>query len=210
MKPRSRVFRTRGSRALPAAAVRTVCAAVRAGGVVVFPTDTVYGIGASAGDREACGRIYALKGRHPRKPLPILIDSLQAARRWVRLGSTALALARRHWPGPLTLVLPPTPQGRRLLAPGARTLAVRVPAHPVALRLLAASGLPWAVTSANRSGRPAVSDGAGAVRQFRGRVAVIVDAGRTGGTESTVAEVRGARMRVLRAGTLTREELAAR
>lgn len=207
MTPPCRVFRTRGARPLPAAAVRAVCAAVREGGIVVFPTDTVYGLGASALDRKAADRIYALKGRHPRKPLPILIDSIEAARRWVRLGSTALALARRHWPGPLTLVLPPTPQGRRLLAPGARTLAVRVPAHPVALRLLAASGMPWAVTSANRSGAPAISDGGGAVRQFRASAEVIVDAGRTGGTESTVVEVRGTRIRVLRAGTLTRKEL---
>jgi len=169
---------------------------------VVFPTDTVYGIGACALLPEASARIYAIKGRHPRKPLPILIDSLEAARRWVRLGSTALALARRHWPGPLTLVLPPTPQGQRLLAPGTRTLAVRVPAHPVALRLLAASGLPWAVTSANRSGAPAVADGAGAVRQFRGLAEVIVDAGRTGGTESTVAAIRGQPGRVDRTKTM--------
>ncbi|MBI5596811.1 MAG: Sua5/YciO/YrdC/YwlC family protein, partial [Elusimicrobia bacterium] len=116
----------------PSPALLAPAAAAAAGGaLVVFPTDTVYGVGTNGLLPAATARLYALKGRDPAKPLPILVHSTQDARRWAEFGPEAAALARAFWPGALTLVLQPTKAGRRLLSPGARTLAVRVPAHAV-------------------------------------------------------------------------------
>ena len=135
-----------------------LAAAAREGRVIVFPTDTVYGIGTSGLVREGVRRIYAIKGRHHAKPLPIFVHSTEEARRWARWTPGAESLAEKHWPGALTIVLRPTEEGRKLLSGGAQTLALRVPDQPVVLDLLKASGVPWAVTSANASGRPSLRE----------------------------------------------------
>ena len=184
-----------------------VAAAAAAGETVIFPTDTVYGVGTNGLLPDAAARLYSLKGRDSAKALPILVHSPQDARRWAEFGPEAAALALAFWPGALTLVLDPTLEGRRLLSPGARTLAIRVPDHAVTRALIEASAVPWATTSANLSGRPAAADAQSAVSALGPEVAWAVDAGPAGGTASSVVEARGGRITVLREGALDRETL---
>lgn len=194
--------------ALPAAELAEAAAAVRSGAILAFPTDTVYGLGGSALVAGVAERLYALKARDPRKPLPILVDSLAEARRWAAFSEPAEALARRFWPGALTLVLAPTDAGRRLLSPGAASLALRVPDHALVRALIAASGAPWASSSANAAGEPALLDGEPVAAAFAGRVELIVDGGKCpGGVASTVIDARGPAARVLREGALDRKAL---
>lgn len=177
------------------------------GKIVVFPTDTVYGIGTSAFDLEARERIYALKARDPRKALPILIHSLDDARRWAEFTPEAESLARKHWPGPLTIVLNAAGEGLRIASPDATTVALRIPASEVTRKLIGLSGVPWATTSANRSGEPACTDGSEAANAFSGRVDFIVDAGPGGGEPSTVVDATGPALKILRAGALSPSEV---
>ena len=125
-----------------APAIAAAADALRAGGLVAFPTETVYGLGADATSNAAVARIYAAKGRPSFNPLIAHVGSLEAARREGDFNADALTLARAFWPGPLTLVVPAAPGGRvgDLARAGLETLALRVPAHPVALALLAAGG----------------------------------------------------------------------
>ncbi|MCX5788498.1 MAG: L-threonylcarbamoyladenylate synthase [Elusimicrobia bacterium] len=184
-----------------------VAAAALQAKAIVFPTDTVYGIGSTGLIKAAVRRLYELKARDAMKPLPILIDSAEAAKRWVEWTPAAEALASRFWPGPLTLVLKPTKEGRLLTFPEFPTLAIRVPAHPVALQILRAAAGPLAVTSANRSGEPAISSGAQAARAFGDAAEFVVDAGEAGGQESTLVDATGVPVRVLREGALSRQRI---
>jgi len=177
--------------------------AARNAKIIVFPTDTVYGIGSNGLIRAASRRIYEIKVRDSMKPLPILVHSAEEAWKWVEPTPAARALAARFWPGPLTLVLKPTKAGRVLTLPEFGTLAVRVPAHPLLAKLIEASGVPWASTSANMSGSPAIADGASAAAAFAGAVDYVVSAGRAGGTESTVVDAASEPPRVLREGALS-------
>jgi L-threonylcarbamoyladenylate synthase len=147
------------------------------GAVAIFPTETVYGIGTSVFSPSGIRRIYALKGRGARKPLALLVASLEAARPLVEtIPAEALGLAKRFWPGPLTLVLKASPLGR-LITGGLATIGVRIPDHPIALSILRKAGIPLAVTSVNRSGhKPAVS-GAACAKLFGSRVDWLIDAG---------------------------------
>ncbi|MBI3297055.1 MAG: threonylcarbamoyl-AMP synthase [Elusimicrobia bacterium] len=186
-----------------------IAAAVKRGKLVVFPTDTVYGIGTSALIPGACERIFAAKGRDPAKPLPILVHSTEEARRWVVFTPAAERLAAAFWPGPLTMVLEPTKAGEKLTTIGATTLAIRVPNHDVLLALLQASGVPWAATSANLSGRPAAKDGAAAAAALGEKAEWVVDAGPADGTESTVVDARALPLSILREGALSKARLEA-
>ncbi len=180
---------------------------VRSGKIIVFPTDTVYGIGTSALKPEARERLYTLKGRDPRKALPILVHSMVDARRWAVFSGAAEMLAEKHWPGPLTLVLTPSEEGRSLTSFGTETIAIRVPAHPLTRELIALSGVPWATTSANQSGEPAYSDGDSACAAFSGRVDFVINAGEGEGKASTVVDTTGPQPKILRQGALSSEEI---
>ena len=126
---------------------------LRAGGLVAFPTDTVYGLGALVWNEASIARIYAAKERPPEKAIPILLSSLSEAHRLVgALPAPMETLARRFWPGPLTLVVPCGDRVPDFITSGSGTVALRVPNHPVTLQLLSLLGQPLAVTSANRSG----------------------------------------------------------
>jgi len=184
-------------------------AAAGRGEVVAFPTDTLYGLGTSASSRPGVERLYRMKGRGQDKPLPLLAASTAQARRWVEWTPQAESLARRFWPGGLTLVLRASAEGRGLACCQGETLAVRVPGHPVALALLEASGLPWAQTSANASGQPPLPDGAAVARAFGGALALVIDAGPALGRESTVADARSEPVRVLREGAIPAAALLA-
>lgn len=205
-----RILRVAPAGSFSPAELGAVADAAALGSLVVFPTDTVYGIGTNALLPDARARIYAAKGRAPAKPLPILVHSTEEARRWVAFNPVAERLARAFWPGALTLVLRPTDAGRRLAQEGSETLAVRVPDHPLLLALIAASGVPWATTSANASGSPAAKDGEAAAAAMGAAAEWVVDAGPCrGGVESSVVDAVGPGLKVLREGALSRKQLEA-
>ncbi|MGH2689867.1 MAG: L-threonylcarbamoyladenylate synthase [Actinomycetota bacterium] len=171
--------------------------ALRRGGLVVIPTDTVYGLAAPAGDADAARRIFALKGRDEGKPLQILIPDARSMSELARPSRSAVLLAERFWPGPLTLVVPAKAGG---------TVGLRVPGHPLALELLAATG-PVSATSANRSGEPTPAD-IGSIRtHFGAAVDVYVDGGHVDGLPSTVVDVTGPGVVVLREGAVPRADI---
>jgi tRNA threonylcarbamoyl adenosine modification protein (Sua5/YciO/YrdC/YwlC family) len=191
------------------AAIARAGLAARQGQVVAFPTDTVYGLGTSASSREGVERLCRMKGRSPDKPLPLLAASADALRRWVQWPPRAEALARRFWPGGLTMVLKATAEGRSLACCRGETLAVRVPDHPVALALLRDADAPWAQTSANASGEPPLPDGAAVARRFGEELALVLDSGPAPSRHSTIVDATQAPVRVLREGAVPPSEIFA-
>ena len=196
------IVRVPDGASLPAEALAKIAAAAKACKIIAFPTDTVYGLGSTALIKAASRRIYQIKQRPNIKPLPILVHSKAAAARWVEMTPAAEALAKKFWPGGLTLVLRPTAEGRLLTFPEYQTLAIRVPNHPLLLRLIEASGVPWVATSANISGTPSLQDGAAVLSQFDGVVDYVIDAGKAGGAESSIVDASSTPVRVLREGSL--------
>ncbi len=191
------------------AALAPAVACLRSGGLVAFPTETVYGLGADALDRDAVRRIFSAKGRPSTDPLIVHVPSLEAIRPLVRdVPPIAARLAARFWPGPLTLVLPRSSRVPDEVTAGLETVAVRVPAHPVALALLEAAGVPVAAPSANLFSRPSPTRAAHVLEDLDGRVDVLVDGGATDvGVESTVLDLSGGAPRILRPGAVTLEML---
>lgn len=168
---------------------KKVLSILKSGGVIAFPTETVYGIGALIGSRKGINKIFKLKKRPRNKPLQILVPSLAEARKIAKFNPAALALARKEWPGPLTLVLP--------ALKGKKTIGVRVPDHPLTLNLLRKTG-PLAATSANESGRkPALTaiDVIAALPDLD----LVIDGGKAKlGKASRVIDLTGPEPRVLR------------
>jgi len=191
---------------LPADATGIARAAdlLRSGRLVAFPTDTVYGIGSRTGDPEALARLFAAKRRDLEKAVPWLVASAaEAVRAGFRADERAVRLAKRYWPGGLTMVLP--------AADGAATQAFRVPAHEVALALLEAAG-PLSVSSANRSGEPETLDADDVAIAFADsdEPSAILDGGRVpGGVASSVLDLSVPRARLLREGAVSRAEIEA-
>lgn len=177
------------------------------GGLVAFPTDTVYGLGANAFSEQAVNRIYDLKGRLGEKPIPVLIGDLgQLPPVTSGFGPQCQKLARRFWPGPLTIVLP-----RNTSIPDAvstlPTVGVRIPNFQPTLELLRLTG-PLAVTAANLSGQGASTTARGVQAQFDHKIALILDGGVTpGGTPSTVMECTRSGPVILREGPISLEQL---
>ena len=196
---------------LPAnpAAVETAVACLTAGGLVAFPTETVYGLGADATQGEAVARLYAAKGRPAFNPLISHVASLETARRLARFNADAERLAAAFWPGPLTLVLPKTadcPVSELALA-GMDTIALRVPAQRTAQALLRAFGRPVVAPSANRSGHVSPTDAKHVLADLGGRIDVILDDGPCPvGVESTIVALLGAPT-LLRPGGLPRADI---
>lgn len=183
----------------------------RAGGLVAFPTETVYGLGADARDDRAVARIFDAKGRPRFNPLIVHVESAEAARSYVNWSHDAEILASAFWPGPLTLVLPLKPDAglSPLVTADLPTLAIRVPAHPVARELLATFGGPVAAPSANPSGRISPTTAAHVLAGLEGRIEAVVDGGACPvGLESTIVGLAGA-PRLLRPGGLPVEALEA-
>jgi L-threonylcarbamoyladenylate synthase len=177
------------------------------GGVVAFPTDTVYGLGAPAFAPESIERLYEIKGREHTKAIAVLIaDAADLAQVAVAPSAAAMRLAERFWPGPLTLVLERNPKLPDALSPNA-TIGVRVPDHAVARDLLRAAG-PMAVTSANRSGGRNASRAAEVLAQLEGLIELLVDGGDTPGeVASTVVDVSGEQAKLLRVGPISEEQV---
>jgi L-threonylcarbamoyladenylate synthase len=179
-------------------------AVLRAGGLVAFPTETVYGLGANALDPDAVRGIFAAKGRPARNPVIVHVGDVPAARALVTVWpETAGRLADRFWPGPLTLVLPRMPAVPDAVTGGGPTVAVRCPAHPVALALVRAAGVPVAAPSANRSSELSPTLPEHVLGGLVGRIDLLLDAGATpAGIESTVLDLSGSRPRLLRPGPI--------
>jgi len=180
-----------------------------AGGLVSFPTETVYGLGADAGNGEAVARLYAAKGRPAFNPLIAHVADVAAARRLAVFDPAAEKLAAAFWPGPLTLVLPKRPDCgvSDLALAGLDSVALRVPDHPVAHALLAAFGGPVVAPSANRSGHVSPTTAAHVLSDLRGRIDLVIEGGASDvGVESTIVSCLGEPC-LLRPGGLPRAEI---
>ena len=173
------------------------------GGLVAFPTDTVYGLASLPFDGEIVERLYIAKGRNSEKAIAILLgEEAQLAQIAEQMGESAVKLAKKFWPGPLTLIVPRHPGLPDILSTR-NTIGVRMPDHPVALTLLKQTG-PLAVTSANLSGRGNATTAQEVHNQLNGRIHLILDGGRTpGGVPSTVVDCTSAELVVLREGPIS-------
>lgn len=187
-----------------AAAISRAAALIRAGKLVAFPTETVYGLGARADDAAAVRGIFAAKGRPPTNPLIVHVPDVAAARSLAaEWPPAAEALAAAFWPGPLTLVLKKRALIVDEVTAGGPTVAVRVPAHPVALALLGAAGVPIAAPSANRSTAISPTTADHVLKSLAGRIAMVLDGGPTGhGIESAIVDVTRSPAVLLRQGAL--------
>lgn len=192
-------------------AIARAAAVVREGGLVAFPTETVYGLGANALDARAVAGIFDAKGRPAFNPLIVHAADVETVRTLVsEWPPTAETLAAEFWPGPLTLVLPRAASVPHIVTGGLEAVAVRIPAHPVALALLRASALPIAAPSANRSTEISPTTAEHVIKALGERVALVLDGGPTTvGIESTVIDLAGERPRLLRPGMVTVREIEA-
>ena len=191
--------------------IARAAALLRAGELVAFPTETVYGLGADAGDDAAVARIFAAKGRPRFNPLIAHLPDAATAAALAEMDGDAARLAAAFWPGPLTLVVPLRAGARisPLVTAGLATVALRVPAHPVAHDLLAGFGGPLAAPSANPSGRVSPTTAAHVRDGLCGRIAAVIDGGSCEvGVESTIVATDGGRARLLRPGGLPAEAIA--
>jgi L-threonylcarbamoyladenylate synthase len=184
---------------------------LREGGLVAFPTETVYGLGADGLNPKALERLFAAKGRPPTDPVILHIADLEMLPRLAReIPPPVWTLAQHFWPGPLTLVLPKQPAVPDLATAGLPTVAVRMPAHPVALALIRAAGTPIAAPSANRFGHVSPTTARHVLEDLESRIDLILDAGPTAiGVESTVLDLTRPVPTILRPGGLPREALEA-
>lgn len=181
---------------------------LKGGGLVAFPTETVYGLGANALDPAAVSRLYRAKGRPQNNPLILHVSGIMDASRYAGLNSTAEILMHQFWPGPLTLVLFASDKIPSVTRAGLDTVALRAPLNMVALDLIREAGLPIAGPSANRSGRPSPTTAQTVYEDLGDEVDMIIDGGPTTiGVESTVVDVTGDLVSVLRPGGVTVEML---
>lgn len=182
---------------------------LRGNGIVAFPTDTVYGLGAMAFQAEGIARLFQAKDRPPTLAIAVLLGNASQLKRVSMNPSQAvLRVAEQFWPGPLTLVVPRHPDVPDLISP-TPTIGVRIPNHPVALKLLEKSG-PLAVTSANVSGAENTITADEVLTQLGGGVDLILDGGKTpGGMPSTVVDLTTDNIEILRAGPITEEQIRA-
>jgi L-threonylcarbamoyladenylate synthase len=198
----------RAARRLSPSQLSAIVQGLKGGHLAIFPTETVYGLGASAFAPGALRRIYALKGRNDRKPLAVLVDRLEAAIPLIeRIPPEAHRLAKAFWPGPLTLVMKASPIGR-LVVGGIEAIGVRIPDHPIALQILKEVGLPLATTSVNHSGERAITTGTAAAKHFGSKVEWLVDGGACRVKEaSSVVDVSSYPFTVIREGALGKKRL---
>jgi L-threonylcarbamoyladenylate synthase len=184
------------------AIIAEAAALIRAGQLVAFPTETVYGLGANALDAAAVDRIFLAKGRPSTDPVIVHIHAAQQlAELAAHVPDLAFRLIDAFWPGPLTLVLPRGPHVPSNVSAGLPTVAIRMPAHPVALALIEAAGVPIAAPSANLFAHPSPTTAQHVLHDLNGRIALILDSGPTRvGVESTILDISTDRPRLLRPG----------
>ena len=186
-------------------------AIIRAGGLVAVPTETVYGLAGCGLNEQAVRQIYEVKGRPAVKPLSLMVPDESAMERCCEeVPGAAHALARRFWPGPLTIVLKAKREIPSIVLAGGRTVGLRCPDHPLTLQLLRECALPLAAPSANPSGAESPKTAEQVLRYFDGKIDAVIDGGPCGiGRESTLIDMSAAPYRILREGALPRETIAA-
>jgi L-threonylcarbamoyladenylate synthase len=179
------------------------------GGIIAYPTETFYGLGAKFDSDDALKKIYEIKQRPQDKAMPLIIgkrDLLSVI--VVEVNSTASALMDKFWPGPLTLILPSRKNVSEYITAGTHTVAVRIPGESFALRLAQTAHFPIIATSANLSGLPPARDAETVLSYFGDRIDLIIDAGPApGGLPSTIVDARGSVLKVLREGVVGRKSL---
>lgn len=182
---------------------------INRGGVVVFPTETVYGMGANAFSEEACRKIFLAKKRPADNPLIVHISSFSMISTFTTgISDQLVRKLSMVWPGPVTVLLPRNEKIPDVVTGGSRLVAVRMPANNLALKLIDAAGVPIAAPSANISTRPSITDSAHAIEELEGRVDLIYDSGPTPhGIESTIIDISGEKPVLLRAGSKPIEDL---
>lgn len=192
-------------------AAESAARTLAAGGVVAFPTDTVYGLAARADDDRAVSRLFEAKRRRDDNPLPILIAGPERlADAAAAVPQAARKLAAHYWPGPLTIVVPRATHISHLVTAGRDSVGLRVPNHPVALAVLGRCEFLVAVTSANLSGQPPAREAEEVRRDLSGKIDLILDAGRCpGGVPSTVVDLTGPRPKAVRPGAVPWAEIEA-
>ncbi len=187
--------------------VKAAAFLIREGGVVVYPTETVYGLGCLPSDPDATRRICEIKGRAD-KPLPLICSDIEHVKKIVEMNPSAEKLAARFWPGPLTLVLPSKVKYSMWVTHGAKTLGVRVTSHPVAQKLALLSRGVIVSTSANISGEEPAMRASEAADKLGAKVDLILDGGPSqGGQSSTVVDLSGEEAWLLREGPVTRKQV---
>ena len=193
------------------AAIAEAAALIRAGELVAFPTETVYGLGADGLNREAITKIFQAKGRPGDNPLILHISALDQIAPLIacELSPVAKKMADAFWPGPLTMIFPKSSRVPENVSAGLSTVAIRFPAHPDAQRLIAAAETPIAAPSANRSGKPSPTTANHVFEDMDGRIPLILDGGEClVGVESTVVDMTGSVPHILRPGGITAEQIA--
>lgn len=201
------VLKTAADGTLSAPDAAKAGAAAKACRVVAFPTETGYALGSTGLIKAATRRLLQVKERSTLKPLPALAASAEDARAWAEWTPLAEALAAKLWPGAVALLLKPTARGRLLTFPEYPTVALRVPAHPAARAIVAASGVPWVFTSANKSGRPPLLDAAAVREALGGEIDLLVDGGTVAEGEPTLVDATGDKPRVARAGVVSADRV---
>ena len=209
MKP-SEVFNMSGQTVQATSeTIKEAAEIIKSGGLVAFPTETVYGLGANALDPTAVAKIFDAKGRPQDNPLILHVSGMEQAALYAEINDRAEALMKRFWPGPLTIVLYSLGDVPAVTRGGLDTVALRMPSDPVALELIKMSGLPIAAPSANRSGRPSPTSAQVVASDLGDSVDMILDSGSAViGLESTVVDATGDTVAVLRPGWVTREMLS--
>lgn len=183
---------------------------IKSGGVVAFPTETVYGLGANALDGQAVAKIFAAKNRPSINPIIIHVASREDAQKYVEVDARAKGLMAAFWPGPLTMILPRKTGGgvSELVSAGLDTIAIRMPNHPVALELIRCAGVPIAAPSANASGEPSATTPRHVMDSLGQRIPMILAGGACSvGLESTVLDLSGGVPAIVRAGAITAQDL---
>ncbi len=186
--------------------IKEAASFIKKGRIVVFPTETVYGIGADAYNDAACARIFDIKERPGDNPLIVHVSSLKMAQEIGEIPKKYIATIERIWPSPITFIVKARKKLPMSVNAGLETIAIRMPAHPVALELIKASGVPIAAPSANPSKKPTATNASQVITYFDGKVECIIDSGRAFfGVESTIINLE--RFEILRPGPFTPEEI---
>lgn len=182
---------------------------IKAGKLVAFPTETVYGLGANGLDEEAAKRIFLAKGRPQDNPLILHVASMEEVKLLVKaIPKEAELIAEKFWPGPITMIFERSSLVPDVITAGLDTVAIRMPDHKIALSLIKASGVPIAAPSANTSGKPSPTLAQHVIEDLYGKIDMVIDGGATGvGLESTVLDLTGDRPTILRPGGVTLEDL---
>lgn len=191
------------------AAIAEAASVIRVGGLIIYPTETVYGLGADARSDEAVAKVFLAKARPLENPVPIAVNSIEMARRVAELDRSAETLFKKFLPGPLTIVAKAKPKNiSKLFTGGTGKVGIRVPDHPVALKLIEFVGEPITATSANLSGKPAPLTASEALEQLGKKVDLALDAGKCKlGMPSTVVDLTTERLKILREGPITRVKI---